>query len=92
MFLGTTLDTTVPNCRIEQRCDPNATTKKCCIYFWNFQSKSEKDKASQSKKVYQSYGKRICRYRSMHLCYHCLESRNITNKSKKDNYDDLRWL
>ena len=39
----------------------------------------EKNKAPQSNKQCQSCGESICRDHSMRLCYHCLESRNITS-------------
>ena len=78
MFLGSALDAPIPKSRIERRYDPNGTRKKCRIHLQNFQSKNEKDKAPQSKEQCQSCGESICRDHSMHLCYHCLESRNIT--------------
>ena len=78
MFLGTALDVPIPKPRTERRYDPNGTRKKFLIHLQNFQSKTEKDKAPHSKEQCQSCGDSICRDHSMRLCYHCLESRNIT--------------
>ena len=79
MFLGTALDAPIPKPRIERRYDPNGRRKKYRIHLQNCQSKSEKDKAPQSKEQCQSCGESICWDQSMRLCYYCLESRNITS-------------
>ena len=78
MFLGIALDDPIPKPRVERRYDPNGTRKKCRIRLYNCQSKSEKDKAPQSKEQCQPCGESTCRDHSMRLFYHCLESRNIT--------------
>ena len=78
MFLDTALGAPIPKSRIERRYDPNGTRGKCLIHLQNCQSKSQKDKAPQSKEQCQSCGESICRDHSMRLCYHCLESTNIT--------------
>ena len=78
MFLGTALGAPISKPRTERRYDPNGTRKKCRIHLQNYQSKSEKDKPPQSKEQCQSCGESICQDHSMRLCYHRLESRNIT--------------
>ena len=78
MFLGRALDAPIPKPRVERRYYPNGKRKKYCIHLQNCQTKSEKDKAPQSKEQCQSCGESICQDLSIRLCHHCLESRNTT--------------